>query len=216
MVRRSPWSRVNTAATLVAACAGARPTARARPASAHLATWGSWEITRRNLDRLFPDAKKYLQKRYTFDDAQVAEIEKFLGFKLYPEDRTPVFFVAMGEADGKERLLGVALFIDPRIEPRVVGGQVVRLEVGVAVDGAGKIGRVLLYDYKGDARLGAAEFLDQLKGRTLQSRFDVARAGAAAGDAIRPVPREEGESQLVANAGREALFLMKLALGKKG
>jgi hypothetical protein len=202
---RSPRGLAAVTVTLALALAlGA-----ARPARAHLATWGSWDVTRRNLDRLFPGARRYLQKRYTFDDAQVGAIEKFLGFKLYPEDRTPVFFVAMTVEDGREKLLGVGLFIDPRVEPRVVGGQAVRLEVGVAVDEAGRVARVLLYDYKGKRELTEPAFLDQLKGRSLASKFTVGGPGSD----LRAVPGEEGESQLVANAAREALFLMQTALG---
>ncbi|HVH99874.1 MAG TPA: hypothetical protein VM869_14225, partial [Enhygromyxa sp.] len=174
---------------------------------AHLAKWGSWEITHRNLMRLFPDAdpNAWRIKRYQYSEKEVAFLEKELGFELYPEDKTPEFFVAH-DADGK--FLGVALFIDPRTKPKILDGSVLTLEVGIGVDARGKINRVRVYDYRGDVRLSGDAFLDQLKGRGLDSEFRMGKDGLAA------VPSEDEESQLVANAGREALLLMKVALGR--
>jgi len=177
------------------------------PAEAHLAKWGSWEITHRNLMRLFPDAdpNAWRIKRYQYSEKEVAFLEQELGFELYPEDKTPEFFVAH-DADGK--FLGVALFIDPRTKPKILDGSVLTLEVGIGVDARGKINRVRVYDYRGDVRLSGDAFLDQLKGRGLDSEFRMGKDGLAA------VPGEDEESQLVANAGREALLLMKVALGR--
>lgn len=172
--------------------------------SAHLATFGSWEITRAYLGEIFPKATRFQVKSYTLSDAQVTQIEAKLGFKLYPEDRAPSFYIAIDENSGKPKVLGVAIFIDPRATPKVLGGSVVRLEVGVAVNTAGAIHNVRVFDYQGDLALTRAEFLDQLKGKTLKSAFKV-----------KPVKGEEQESQLVADAAREALFLMKLVLGKQ-
>ncbi|MBH23176.1 MAG: hypothetical protein CMH57_01700 [Myxococcales bacterium] len=204
-------------AALAAALASLSGLALSRPAAAHLATWGSWDITRTNLGVLFPKATRYLRKRYAFSEAEVRGIESFLGFTLYPEDRTPEFYIAVRERDGRRELLGVALFIDPRVKPRVVGGEVVRLEVGVGVDNKGRIARVAIYDYKGDPALTSDAFLGQLRGRTLEHDFTVsAKAAKGRGGlpAISPVPGEPEESQLIANAAREALYLMKVALGR--
>ena len=177
------------------------------PAEAHLAKWGSWEITHRNLMRLFPDAdpNAWRIKRYQYSEKEVAFLEQELGFELYPEDKTPEFFVAH-DADGK--FLGVALFIDPRTKPKILDGSVLTLEVGIGVDARGKINRVRVYDYRGDVRLTQDAFLDQLKGRGLDSEFRMGK------DGLTGVPGEDEESQLVANAGREALLLMKVALGR--
>jgi hypothetical protein len=177
------------------------------PAEAHLAKWGSWEITHRNLMRLFPDAdpNAWRIKRYQFSDKEVALLERELGFELYPEDKTPEFYVAH---DAEGSFLGVAIFIDPRTKPKILDGSVLTLEVGIGVDARGKINRVRVYDYRGDVRLTKDDFLDQLKGRGLDSEF---RMGE---DGLRPVSGEDEESQLVSNAGREALLLMKVALGR--
>jgi hypothetical protein len=51
--------------------------------------------------------------------------------------------------------------------------------------------------------------LGQLKGRTLDSNYAMGQGG------LKPVPGEPEESQLVANAGREAILLMKVALGRR-
>ena len=102
----------------------------------------------------------------------------------------------------------MAIFIDPRTKPKILDGSVLTLEIGVGVDARGTINRMRVYDYRGDLRLTKDEFLSQLEGRGLDSEFRMGKAGLA------PVPGEDEESQLVANAGREALLLMKTALGR--
>ncbi len=178
------------------------------PAEAHLAKWGSWEITHRNLMRLFPDAdpNAWKIKRYQYATKEVEWLEKELGFDLYPEDKVPEFFIAH---DGEGNFLGVAIFIDPRTKPKILDGGVLTLEVGIGVNARGEINRVQVYDYRGNVELTKGKFLDQLKGRTLKSNFIMGKGGLV------PVSREPEESQLVSNAGREALLLMKVALGRR-
>lgn len=178
------------------------------PAEAHLAKWGSWEITHRNLTRLFPDAdpNAWKIKRYQYSDEEVKFLEKELGFELYPEDKAPEFFIAH-DVDGN--FLGVAIFIDPRTKPKILDGGVLTLEVGIGVNAKGEINRVRVYDYRGNVELAKDEFLDQLKGRTLTSGFTMGKGG------LTGVDGEPEESQLVGNAGREALLLMKVALGRR-
>ena len=177
-------------------------------AQAHLAKWGSWEITHRNLMKLFPDADPngWKIKRYQYSEEEVKFLEKQLGFELYPEDKAPEFFLAH-DADGK--FLGVAIFIDPRTKAKVLNGGILTLEVGIGVNTKGEISRIRVYDYRGNLELTKDAFLDQLKGRTLSSTFEMGK------DGLRPVEGEPEESQLVANAGREALLLMKTALGRR-
>ncbi|PRQ04556.1 hypothetical protein ENSA5_06800 [Enhygromyxa salina] len=177
------------------------------PAEAHLAKWGSWEVTHRNLMRLFPDAdpNAWRIKRYQFSAKEIEQLEKKLGFELYPEDKTPEFYVAH-DTDGQ--FLGVAIFIDPRTKPKILDGSVLTLEIGIGVDARGTINRVAVYDYRGDVRLTKDAFLDQLEGRGLDSEFRMGK------DGLVPVAGEDEESQLVANAGYEALLLMKVALGR--
>lgn len=185
-------------------CVGLPPS----PADAHLAKWGSWEITHRNLMRLFPDAdpNAWKIKRYQYSDKEVELLEDKLGFELYPEDKVPEFFIAH-DPDGN--FLGVAIFIDPRTKPKILDGGVLTLEVGIGVNAKGQINRVRVYDYRGNVKLTKKEFLDQLKGRTLDSNFTMGKGG------LEPVEGELEESQLVGNAGREALLLMKIALGRR-
>ncbi|MCR9162699.1 MAG: hypothetical protein ACE37F_02980 [Nannocystaceae bacterium] len=178
------------------------------PVQAHLAKWGSWEITHRNLMKLFPDADPngWKIKRYQFNDEEVKYLQKELGFDLYPEDKTPEFYLAH-DTDGK--FLGVAIFIDPRTKPKVLNGGILTLEVGIGVNTKGEISRIRVYDYRGNVELTKDAFLDQLKGRTLDSNYTMGK------DGLKPVEGEAEESQLVANAGREALLLMKTALGRR-
>lgn len=178
------------------------------PAEAHLATFGSWETTRGYLQELFPKATTFLVKKHSYTPEQVAQVEKELGFKLYPEDKTPTFYIAVDDSSGKRRLLGVAIFIDPRVTPKVFGGAPIRLEVGIAVDTKGAIKKMRVFDYKGNLKLMGTEFLAQFEGMTLKSDFTI-------GKTVKAVEGEDEESQLIAHAGREALQLMKISLGKK-
>lgn len=175
-------------------------------ATAHLANFGSWEVTREYLGQLFPEATEFKAKKHSFSPAEVTAIEKELGFELYPEDHNPTFYIARQTSGETSRFLGVAVFIDPRVEPKMLGGAVLRLECGIAVDPDGAVERVRIFEYRGDLALTRPEFLDQLAGRTLESEFEV-------GKEIQAVEGEEEESQLVANAAYEALYLMKIALG---
>jgi hypothetical protein len=133
-------------------------------------------------------------------------LEKELGFELYPEDKVPEFFIAH---DAKGNFLGVAIFIDPRTKPKILDGGILTLEVGIGVNATGKINRIKVYDYRGNLELTQDAFLGQLRDRALDSNFTMGKAGLAA------VPAEPEESQLVGNAAREALLLMKVALGRR-
>ncbi len=181
----------------------AQPTAQA-----HLAKWGSWEITHRNLMKLFPNADPngWRIKRYQYSDAEVAYLEQALGFELYPEDKQPEFYIAQ---DKGGKFLGVAIFIDPRTKPKILDGSVLTLEVGIGVSAGGAINRIKVYDYRGNLELASDGFLGQLQGRKLDSNFAMGK------DGLTPVAGEPEESQLVGNAGREALLLMKVALGRR-
>jgi hypothetical protein len=180
----------------------------ARPSEAHLAKWGTWEITHRNLMKLFPDAdpNAWRIKRYQYSDTEVKFLETQLGFELYPEDKQPEFFIAQ---DAAGDFLGVAIFIDPRTKPKILAGGILTLEVGIGVNASGKINRIKVYDYRGNLELTKESFLDQMRDRTLDSNFTMGKDGLSA------VTSEPEESQLVGNAAREALLLMKVALGRR-
>ncbi|MFU8804775.1 MAG: hypothetical protein ACNA8W_13250 [Bradymonadaceae bacterium] len=180
-----------------------------RPAEAHLATFGSWELTKKYLLELFPEATTFLKRQDSYTPEQVKKIEADLGFSLYPEDKNPEFYIAIDESGAERRLLGVAIFIDPRVQSRLLEATIVRMEVGIGVDARGKIYRVRLYDYRGDRKLTQPAFLDQFVGLSLEDDFKVGK-----NEKIKPVASEPEESQLVANAAREALYLMKVSLGR--
>jgi len=180
----------------------------APPSEAHLAKWGSWEVTHRNLMKLFPDAdpNAWRIKRYSYSNIEVSYLEQQLGFELYPEDKQPEFFIAQ---DAAGNFLGVAIFIDPRTKPKILDGGILTLEVGIGVNAAGKINRIKVYDYRGNLELTKDSFLTQLRDKTLESEFTMGKGGLVA------VVGEPEESQLVSNAAREALLLMKVALGRR-
>ena len=180
----------------------------APPSEAHLAKWGSWEVTHRNLMKLFPDAdpNAWRIKRYSYSNIEVSYLEQQLGFELYPEDKQPEFFIAQDKAGN---FLGVAIFIDPRTKPKILDGGILTLEVGIGVSAAGKIDRIKVYDYRGNLELTQDAFLAQMRAKTLDSDFTMGKGGLVA------VAAEPEESQLVGNAAREALLLMKVALGRR-
>jgi hypothetical protein len=175
--------------------------------AAHLIAWGSWEVTHRNLMKLYPDADPYAWriKRHTYSDRQAARLEEALGVALYPEERVGEFYVAIS---GAGHVLGVATFIDPRSRPKIVEDAILGLEVGVGVDVTGRVDRVRLFDYRGNTALTRDEFLRQLHGHTLGSSF------VMGSDGLIPVDDEPEESQLVATAAFEALLFMHVALGR--
>ncbi|WP_096329058.1 hypothetical protein [Nannocystis exedens] len=158
--------------------------------------------------KLFPDADPngWRIKRYQYSDSEVKLLEAELGFELYPEDKLPEFFIA---SDAQGNFLGVAIFIDPRTKPKILDGGILTLEVGIGVNAEGKISRIKVYDYRGNVALAQDAFLNQLRGRELDSNFKMGVGGLVA------VAGEPEESQLVGNAAREALLLMKVALGRR-
>lgn len=176
------------------------------PADAHLATFGSWEITVKYLKELFPDATRFMVRNDSYSDQQVEAIERDLGFKLYPEDRDPVFYVALDESGERPRFLGVAIFVDPRLQPRILDGAVIRLEVGIGVNPRGEVHRVRVFEYRGNLSLTRPAFLDQFNGMKIEDNFQI-------GKRVQAVRGEEEESQLVANAAYAALYLMRMSLG---
>lgn len=176
--------------------------------AAHLVTWGSWQISHRNLMKLYPEADPFAWriKRHSYSNDEAARLEQALGVGLYPEERVGEFYIAF---DRRGRVLGVATFIDPRSRPKIVGDAILSLDVGVGVDLTGRIDRLRVYDYRGNASLAQDDFLRQLRGRTLASSFTMDADGLVS------IPGEPDESQLVATAAYEGLLFMQVALGRR-
>lgn len=180
----------------------------ATPAQAHLRKHDAWSDTLVRLAKLYPEADPngWTIERHAFSEEEVAVLEKKVGFSLYAADKEPSFFLAH---DDNGKFLGIALLIDARSVPKVVEGKVMALDVGVGVDAGGRIAKLELLDYAGSPALGERTFLDQLVGRNLSCGFKVGKGG------MTPATDEPKESQLVADAAREALIVMRQALGSK-
>jgi hypothetical protein len=174
-----------------------------RPASAHVAEGVHWSARYGDLERMFPgaDPERWRTMEYRVSLEEARGLERRLGFALEPEDLTPMFFIAH-DADGG--LLGVAMFIEPHGGGYAHAG----FEVAVGVDPHGRVA-TLSVSGAPTRELAADAFLDQLRGRSLASSFQVD------GEELRPVAGFARDSQLVASAAREALLFMKLALGRQ-
>jgi|GEM_PF-1414901 len=179
------------------------------PAQAHLRKHDTWHDTLVRLSKLYPEADPngWTIERHAFAEEEVTALEKELGFSLYAADKEPSFFLAH---DTEGAFLGIAILIDGRSVPKVVEGKVMTLDVGVGVDARGRIAKLEVLDYAGSAVLGERAFLDQIVGRNLSCSFKVGKGG------MTPATDEPKESQLVAEAAREALVVMRLALGSTG
>ena len=192
-----PWGlkRLVVVATLALAFSSTTP------ARAHVVQWETRQATRESLMVLFPTADPYgfHIKHHRFDDAQVRRLAAE-GVVIDPAQRDATFYVAY---DYNRSLLGVAVFLAP---PPLAGADARPLRVGVAVDDRGVIRRVHLY--QGNLGRYGQAFLDRLAGRDLSANF------ALDGVDLCPVDAMSDDCQRIAAAGREALVLMKIALGR--
>ncbi len=177
--------------------------------SAHIAPTGEWAATYRHLQRLFPkaDPDSWRILRYQISEDNAQRLERDLGFEPTPHDRRPTFYVARDE---RGEFLGVAMFVTPHIEAAAADGHRhdghAHFEVGVAVAPDGSLAALHPYEVGEATALRAPAFLEQFQGRTLASSFQIGEdLDAAAGFPL--------SSQHVADAARESLLTMQLALG---
>jgi hypothetical protein len=150
---------------------------------------------------LFPEAGSFKEKSFFLSDAQATDLEGALNYTLSPQDRAPTIYSIAGSEGARARL---AIFINPRRAPRIIGDEAIRLVVGISIFLDGEIDQVRLFDYKGNPALVSESFLGQFKGKSVYTRFKV-------GKNIVAVKGEEAESQLIADSPTEAaVFLHKV------
>lgn len=175
---------------------------------AHITSGANWEETKSHLETLFPTAQKFLHKVVHLTILQIGNISKELNFTLYPEDKVPVIFTAIGNHSVP---LGLAMLVDPRTDPEHFKLVRHKLQVGVAVSLKGQIHGVSIYQWKGHPDIATPVFLSQFKNRKLTDSFKVGQES----NHIKPVLGEEPVCQLVANSAKEALVFIHSVFGKK-
>ena len=161
------------------------------PAAAHDRSWPG-----KKLSVAMPEAKSFAQRNASLASAQVDWVETALGEPVRSEDKTPAFFVAT-DAAGKSA--GVVLFLDAR-------GANGKIELGLVLDPAGRILRVVLYEHSEPASVSDRKFLDQLAGKTAASKLKI-------GVDLEAPDESKQSGQAIASAAKRGALLAMAALG---
>ncbi|MFZ5477619.1 MAG: hypothetical protein ACOZNI_12655 [Myxococcota bacterium] len=159
----------------------------------------SWPA--KKLAALLPEAANFAQKQVQFTPAQLGWLEKNLGKPVRTEDRAPFFYVG---TDAGGRSLGVVVLLD-------ADGVNGKIEMGEAIDPAGKLLRVVLFEHGEGAAVEKRLFLDQFSGKSANDRFRVGEDLTAPESAAK-------SAQVVADAARRGLLMAMagLRLGQAG
>ena len=175
----------------------------APPARADVCVWRDPERTMQNI---FPEARDYKTITVKFARDKVSAIEKQLGSPIEEASQGEFnFYDIVGAVGGKPRKMGTIIALAGKGEYGVI-------EVVIGVDNAGKI--LGAYIQRSRERVTKAlespAFLDQFKGKTKASSFDV-------GSAIKPASADaETASRTVAFVIRKMLvFYQVLDQGEK-
>jgi hypothetical protein len=153
------------------------------------------------LKKIFPGNDKFSALDGTLFPAQIKVVEESLKEKLAETDLVPTFYFAVKDEGAKLVRTGVAIFATPAENPT-------KLIVGIGVDLSGQITNVVLIKNKLGSQLGQPGFLSQLKGKSLDSLFEV-------GKDIQPAaPNLAMESKQVAAAVRKGLLIIKTVFAK--
>lgn len=152
----------------------------------------------KRLSQTYPEAAKFTSRQVTLPSDQIGRIEQAIGERVEPENRVPTFYPAFNKAGEK---IGFVLFADQVGENGVI-------EMGVAVDPAGKVRHVVIFASREDKRIGKDEFLDQFHGKTVKDPLKV-------GADITPVAGAEKASQAVATGVRKVLLIKQEVFGEQ-
>ena len=160
------------------------------------------DIPRKELKALFPDVTSFSSRACKPAKAQLAAIEQQTGLKLTDDELHTKCVVALQKTpDGKTSSVGVAWFTH-------VEGAKGDLEYGVAMDTAGKVLRVALYENPESKALQGQEFLKQFAGKAPDDPFKV-------GQDVKAADGDEKGSQLLATGVKKAALVMKSAFFEK-
>ncbi len=165
-------------------------------ASAHQRSWPG-----KRLAQVIPEATGFISRQVTLSSEQTAAVEKSLGEPLKLEDKSPIFYFAQKQTDGKTERIGTVLFVDAI-------GEKGAMEVGVGIDKKGQVVRVVIFEHREDARIGDEFFLKQFVGKTYGAPFLV-------GKDIQGIEGSEITIQALATGIRKALLITQEVFGKR-
>jgi len=160
------------------------------------------DIPKKELKALFPEVTSFSSRACKPSKTQLAAIEQQTGLKLTDDELHTKCVVALQKTpDGKTSSVGVAWFTH-------VEGVKGDLEYGVAMDTAGKVIRVALYENPESKALQGTEFLKQFEGKGPDDPFKV-------GQDVKAAEGDEKASQLLATGVKKAALVMKAAFFEK-
>ena len=161
--------------------------------NAHETEWPGQKLA-----AIFPEAKKFVQRRVVLTTEKTAAIEKELGVKLRAEDLKPIFYIPISK---NKKPIGVVLFVD-------AAGPNGVLEGAIGLDMKGKVVKVEIYSHKESDAITRATFLKQFVGMGIDDAFKVGVDVAAADG-------QEAVSSAVALMPKKALVMSYALFLKK-
>lgn len=159
-------------------------------ADAHQRTWPG-----KRLAEVMPSASKFTERVVTLGSDQIAWVEKSLGEGIRTEDKTPSFYVGV---DSKGRSLGVVVFVDAT-------GDNGKIELGVAIDPAGAVMKVAMFEHSESGAVSSKEYLGQFTSKKAGDKFKL-------GDDVKAPSGAVKAGQAIATATRRTLLLAMAAL----
>ena len=118
---------------------------------------------------IFPEAKKFVQRKVVLTADKLASIEEKFGAKLRAEDQQPIFYIPIRE----KKPMGLVLFVG-------VEGPNGIIEGAVGLDMRGKVVKVEIYEHKEPDAIAADGFLNQFIGMGIDNAFRVGKDVEAA------------------------------------
>ena len=148
------------------------------------------EFPVQKLTAIFPEAKKFVQKRTVLTPDQIASIEKDIAGKLRTTDLKPIFYIPINDAN---KPIGLILFVG-------VEGPNGIIEGAVALNMRGKVVKVEVYAHKESEAIASAEFLKQFTGMGIDDAFKV-------GEDVEAAEAQEDASNAVALIPKKTLVM---------
>lgn len=151
------------------------------------------EFPQQKLAAIFPESNKFVLRNAVLTPAKIASIEEELRAKLRVADQKPIFYIPIGEIDGKRKPIGLVLFADVKGPRGIIDG-------AVGLNMQGKVVKVAIYEHKETEAIASEQFLKQFIGMGIDDTFKV-------GEDVETVEGHEDASQAVALLPKKTLVM---------